>query len=68
MATRRTYTWIGTIGTDPAYPYTTSHMDTPTIPAGVNIGMLDSHVEWRSFSSQYVQPRAGDGGAPIYYY
>ena len=43
-------------------------MATPKQPAGVNIGMLDGHVEWRSFNSTWIQPRAGDSGSPIYYY
>ena len=61
----QTYNWIGLINT---YNYATSHMDNAKLPAGVNIGMIDGHVEWRSFISKYVQPRAGDAGSPIYYY
>ncbi len=59
------YPWIGLIG---QYTYTTSHMANATTPAGINIGMLDGHVEWRSFSSINIQPRAGDGTAPVYFY
>ena len=64
-ASMPTWLWIGPIST---YTYTTSHMANPKRPAGVNIGMLDGHVEWRTFNSPLVKPRAGDGTAPIYYY
>jgi prepilin-type processing-associated H-X9-DG protein len=57
--------WNGPIG---QYSYATSHMDNATTPAGVNIGMLDGHVEWRPFSSINIQPRAGDATAPVYFY
>jgi prepilin-type N-terminal cleavage/methylation domain-containing protein/prepilin-type processing-associated H-X9-DG protein len=66
FTTMQTYSWNGLIANQ--YTYTTSHMANAKLPAGVNIGMIDGHVEWRPFSSPMVQPRAGDGGAPIYYY
>jgi len=66
LATRSTYSWNGIIGG--LYTYTTFHMESKTLPAGVNIGMIDGHVQWRPFSSPLVQPRAGDATAPIYYY
>jgi prepilin-type N-terminal cleavage/methylation domain-containing protein len=67
--------WNGTV--TGGYLFITSHMDGIKYPAGVNIGMLDAHVEWRPFSSVAlrnnpgaVQPRAGGGGSgiPAYYY
>jgi prepilin-type N-terminal cleavage/methylation domain-containing protein/prepilin-type processing-associated H-X9-DG protein len=61
-----TWLWNGIIGG--LYPYTTSHMANAKRPAGVNIGMIDGHVEWRPFNSPIGRPRAGDSGAPIYYY
>jgi prepilin-type N-terminal cleavage/methylation domain-containing protein len=38
---------------------TSSHMLNARIPSGVNLGMLDAHVEWRPF--QYIIPRANSG-------
>jgi len=66
MAYLNNQAWNGMIGGQ--YTYTTSHMNGPTYPAGVNVGMIDGHVEWRSYSSPYIQPRAGDGSAPTYFY
>jgi prepilin-type processing-associated H-X9-DG protein len=65
------YAWNGLIGGDGGpYPYNTSHMKNASLPAGVNIGMLDGHAEWRPFTSPLVLPRAGSGAgdAPFYYY
>ena len=62
-----TYHWNGLL--EGQYTYTTSHMANAKRPAGVNIGMIDSHVEWRPFNSPLVKPRAGDGSdSPFYYY
>jgi prepilin-type N-terminal cleavage/methylation domain-containing protein/prepilin-type processing-associated H-X9-DG protein len=68
LAIMEGYTWNGIV--DGQYAYVSSHMANATIPAGVNIGMIDGHVEWRSFNSPYIQPRAGlgSGGAPVYFY
>ncbi|MGA2542387.1 MAG: prepilin-type N-terminal cleavage/methylation domain-containing protein [Verrucomicrobiota bacterium] len=66
LATMETYPWNGLI--QGMYTYNTSHMANGTLPAGVNIGMIDGHVEWRPFTSPMVQPRAGDGSSPVYYY
>jgi prepilin-type N-terminal cleavage/methylation domain-containing protein/prepilin-type processing-associated H-X9-DG protein len=66
LSTMAGYAWKGFV--PGPYPYATSHMKSPSKPDGVNIGMLDGHVEWRSFTSPYVQPRAGTGAAPFYYY
>jgi len=60
------YPWNGLI--DNLYTFTTSHMDSTALPAGVNIGFIDSHVAWRAFSSPLVQPRAGNSGQPTYFY
>ena len=60
------YKWNGLIGGE--YTYTTSHMSSATRAAGVNIGMIDAHVEWRTFNSPLIQPRAGDSTAPVYFY
>jgi prepilin-type N-terminal cleavage/methylation domain-containing protein len=59
------YVWNGPIG---AYSYATSHMENKKAPAGVNIGMIEGHVEWRPFQSINIQPRAGDATAPVYFY
>ncbi|MGA2556376.1 MAG: type II secretion system protein [Verrucomicrobiota bacterium] len=61
-----TLSWNGLIANQ--YPANTSHMSGPIYPAGVNVGMIDGHVEWRSYNSPYIQPRAGDGSAPTYFY
>ena len=68
LATMNTYTWRGVIpGT--TYAYTTSHMGNPKRPAGVNLGMKDGHVEWRPYTSPYIQPRDGiPGSQPTYFY
>ena len=41
------YAWTGLIAG--MYPYAAAHMDTAKTPAGVNLGMLDGHVEMASF-------------------
>jgi len=66
ISLRDGYKWNGLIGGE--YTYTTSHMSSPVRPAGVNIGMIDAHVEWRPFNSPLIQPRAGDSTAPVYFY
>lgn len=66
LATMKTYSWNGLL--DGLYSMTTSHMGSKALPAGVNIGMLDSHVTWRAFENALVQPRAGTSGQPTYYY
>jgi prepilin-type N-terminal cleavage/methylation domain-containing protein len=66
LAEREKFPWVGIIGGQ--YPFTTSHMANPTMPSGVNVGMLDSHVEWRPFLSPKVEPRAGDSGSPYYFF
>ncbi len=40
-------------------PYTSSHMADGSLPSGVNLGMLDGHVEWRPFSK--IIPRGSEG-------
>ena len=65
-AAMNAYPWNGLI--DNMYTFTSAHMKSSSIPAGVNIGMIDGHVEWRSFTSRLVLPRAGNGSAPTYYY
>jgi prepilin-type processing-associated H-X9-DG protein len=40
-------------------PFTSSHMLNSTIPSGVNLGMMDGHVEWRPF--RYIIARASAG-------
>jgi prepilin-type N-terminal cleavage/methylation domain-containing protein/prepilin-type processing-associated H-X9-DG protein len=64
--TLNSISWIGLIGGE--YPFNPSHLANPKLPAGGNIGMIDGHVEWRSLNSPYIQPRAGDATAPVYYY
>ena len=53
---------------DPDVPgkkgFTSSHMADPTHPLGVNLGMLDGHVEWRPFSK--IIPR-GSSGMTFYF-
>jgi prepilin-type N-terminal cleavage/methylation domain-containing protein/prepilin-type processing-associated H-X9-DG protein len=66
LATMNAWAWNGLVQN--MYPYNTAHMKNAALPAGVNIGMLDGHVEWRQYTSPLVQPRAGNLGAPIYYY
>jgi prepilin-type processing-associated H-X9-DG protein len=37
------------------------------VPAGGNVGMLDSHVEWRKF--QQMLPRTDpSSGAPVFWW
>ena len=67
LSTMNTYTWRGVI-TGTTYGYTTAHMANPKLPAGVNLAMKDGHVEWRSYSSPFVQPRDGQSAQPIYFY
>ena len=45
-------------------PFTSSHMADPLRPSGVNVGMLDGHVEWRPFSK--IIPR-GSAGLTFYF-
>ena len=66
LATMKSYPWNGLLAG--LYEMTTSHMANKSLPAGVNIGMLDSHVTWRAFENKFVQPRAGRDGQPTYYY
>jgi prepilin-type processing-associated H-X9-DG protein len=53
---------------DPDVPgkkgFTSSHMADTTHPLGVNLGMLDGHVEWRPFSK--IIPR-GSSGMTFYF-
>ena len=68
IATLGTFPWKGLIQN--MYPYAANHLSkvNPPFPDGMNILMLDVHVEWRSFTSYLVQPRAGTSGSPTYYY
>jgi prepilin-type processing-associated H-X9-DG protein len=43
----------------------TAHID-GSMPVGGNIGMLDGHVEWRSFSKMI--PRTDSGGSPVFWW
>jgi prepilin-type processing-associated H-X9-DG protein len=45
-------------------PFTSAHMLNAKLPAGGNLGMLDGHVEWRSFK-QFI-PRCNNN--PSFYY
>jgi prepilin-type N-terminal cleavage/methylation domain-containing protein len=62
------YNWIDVDG---GYQYQgktkghiSAHLKNSTIPEGANIGMLDSHVEWRPFN-QMINRLAG---SPYFYY
>jgi len=66
LSERESFPWNGLMGGQ--YAFNTSHMGNPTMPAGVNIGMVDGHVEWRNFKSPMVVPRAGGGTADAPYY
>jgi len=66
----RTYKWTGING---GYQYNKtpkSHISahlTRNIPEGANIGMLDSHVEWKPFR-QFLPRALGLNGGPYFYY
>jgi len=59
-----TYNWTSIAG---GYmkPHLSPHLN-GLIPLGGNIGMLDGHVEWRNLTN--MLPRAGDGGAPYFFW
>ena len=59
------FIWNNNTDGDP--PAQTSHMNGTKLPAGNNVGMIDAHVEWRSFTSLDVWPRTG-GTDPTYYW
>jgi prepilin-type N-terminal cleavage/methylation domain-containing protein len=67
-----TYNWVDVIG---GYKYNgvskgnnSAHLESKTVPVGGNIGMLDSHVEWRPFN-QMIDRTAGTAGQiPFFYY
>jgi prepilin-type N-terminal cleavage/methylation domain-containing protein len=68
FATMQTYNWINVDG---GYTYggapkghISAHLKTATVPEGENIGMLDSHVEWRSFNQMINRTSSG----PYFYY
>jgi prepilin-type N-terminal cleavage/methylation domain-containing protein len=72
-ATSATWNWINVPHSlDPdvpvTKPFTSAHLKSATLPSGGNLGMLDAHVEWRSFSS--FVPRAGvdQGGTLVFFY
>ena len=46
-------------------PHLCPHLD-GFVPAGGNVGMLDGHVEWRSFDQMRV--RTTGGAAPLFYW
>ena len=46
-------------------PHLCPHLD-GLVPAGGNVGMLDGHVEWRSFDQMRV--RTTGGGVPLFYW
>jgi len=56
--------WIDIDGGYPKH-HLSAHMN-GAVPLGGNVGMLDGHVGWISFT--VMLPRCGDGGAPYYYY
>jgi len=60
-ATMKTYTWSGipnSVDQDIVVqkPFSSAHMDTPTLAAGGNQAMIDGHVAWRPL--QQMLPRA----------
>jgi prepilin-type N-terminal cleavage/methylation domain-containing protein/prepilin-type processing-associated H-X9-DG protein len=58
------YNWTDVVGGYVKHDIT-SHLSDGKVPAGGNIGMLDGHVEWRSFSQ--MLPRTGPND-PVFYY
>ncbi len=61
------YQWTGIRGgfNPPGWPgHRTSHLDA-TLPAGGNLGMLDGHVEWRSFTNMTSHSANAVNGVPI---
>jgi prepilin-type N-terminal cleavage/methylation domain-containing protein/prepilin-type processing-associated H-X9-DG protein len=61
------YQWINIAGgyTAPGFTgHRTSHLNS-TLPAGGNLGMLDGHVEWRSFTNMTVHTPIAVSGLPI---
>jgi prepilin-type N-terminal cleavage/methylation domain-containing protein len=68
FATMQTYNWINVDG---GYTYggapkghISAHIRSKGIPEGANIGMLDSHVEWRPFNKMLNRTSSG----PYFYY
>jgi prepilin-type N-terminal cleavage/methylation domain-containing protein len=49
-----------------AKPHISAHLKNATIPEGANVGMLDSHVEWRPFS-QFIY-RTANSADPYFYW
>jgi prepilin-type N-terminal cleavage/methylation domain-containing protein/prepilin-type processing-associated H-X9-DG protein len=68
-ALRNTYQYTGIVGglviNGRAFPHRTSHLN-GTVPSGGNLGMLDGHVEWRSFSA--MVPRTSGSSTPTFWW
>jgi prepilin-type N-terminal cleavage/methylation domain-containing protein/prepilin-type processing-associated H-X9-DG protein len=67
-STMQTYNWVNVEGGymyDGAHKgHISAHMKNATIPEGANIGMIDGHVEWRSFFQMICRNSA----TPYFYY
>jgi len=59
-----TYNWTSING-GYVKPHLSPHLN-GMIPLGGNVGMLDGHVEWRNLTN--MLPRAGNGGAPFFFW
>jgi prepilin-type processing-associated H-X9-DG protein len=64
-ASRSSYNYSSIQGSYAA-PMRTSHLDR-SLPAGGNLGMLDGHVEWRSFQAMHVRTPQGSG-TPVFWW
>ena len=67
-STELTYNWVSVDG---GYKYmcvtkgnNSSHLEGKSVPVGGNIGMIDSHVEWRNFNQMSNRTSA----EPYFYY
>jgi hypothetical protein len=67
-ATMLTYIWNDTDGGYAIYGapkgHISAHLESQKIPQGENVGMIDSHVEWRHFNQMINRT----GGSPNFYY
>ncbi|MGA2542701.1 MAG: prepilin-type N-terminal cleavage/methylation domain-containing protein [Verrucomicrobiota bacterium] len=62
------YNWTDVEGGYPIH-HEAAHLKSPSpgsIPFGGNVGMLDGHGEWKSFT--LMLPRAGGQGDPMFFY